>query len=99
MGQLLEILLIGGSDKVIEQLQLYPVNSLVQLLPIVSTNCDEIVLDDQINCCLQGIFSFLFYFFIFKVFSLIVFFDILIHTNACILFSPFFLVSFSLRRC
>lgn len=65
MGQLLEIVLIGGTDKVIEQVQLYPVNSLVQLLPIVSTDCDDIVLDDQINCCLQGVFSFSFLLFLF----------------------------------
>lgn len=58
MVQLLEIALVGGMDRV-EQLQLYSVNRLVQLLPMVSNDCGDIVLDSHMNCCLQGIlFSF-----------------------------------------
>ncbi|KAL5739314.1 hypothetical protein ACOSQ2_028494 [Xanthoceras sorbifolium] len=52
--QLLEIVLLDGTDRVFEQLQLYSVNSLVELLPVVSSNYSVILLDDSLKCSLQG---------------------------------------------
>ena len=45
-----------GADKVVDSLQPASVNSLVDLLPIVSSNSGSIQLDDHIKCGLQGIF-------------------------------------------
>ncbi|GMI69029.1 BIG, LOW PHOSPHATE-RESISTANT ROOT 1, DARK OVER-EXPRESSION OF CAB 1, TRANSPORT INHIBITOR RESPONSE 3 [Hibiscus trionum] len=55
MIQLLEIILGGGTDKIVDFLQPASVNSLVDLLPTVSSNLDGIELDDNIKCGLQGI--------------------------------------------
>ncbi|XP_022727915.1 auxin transport protein BIG-like isoform X2 [Durio zibethinus] len=55
MIQLLEIILGDGTDKVVDSLQPASVNSLVDLLPIVSRNSGGIELDDHIKCGLQGI--------------------------------------------
>ncbi|XVF20872.1 hypothetical protein REPUB_Repub12eG0040500 [Reevesia pubescens] len=55
MIQLLEIILGGGTDKVVDTLQPASVNSLVDLLPIVSSNSRGIELDDLIKCGLQGV--------------------------------------------
>ncbi|KAK0584015.1 hypothetical protein LWI29_006535 [Acer saccharum] len=40
--QLLEIVLVDGTDRVFEQLELCSVNSLVELLPVVSSDCGVI---------------------------------------------------------
>ncbi|KAE8686089.1 Auxin transport protein BIG [Hibiscus syriacus] len=55
MIQILEIILGGGTDKIVDFSQPASVNSLVDLLPIVSSNLDGIELDESIKCCLQGI--------------------------------------------
>ncbi|XWS75634.1 hypothetical protein CRYUN_Cryun01aG0107800 [Craigia yunnanensis] len=55
MIQLLEIILGDGTDKVVDSLQPASVNSLVDLLPIVSSNSRGIELDDLIKCGLQGL--------------------------------------------
>ena len=57
MIQLLEIILGDGTDKVVDSLQPASVNSLVDLLPIVSSNSRGIELDDLTKCCLQGILN------------------------------------------
>ncbi|KAB2075053.1 hypothetical protein ES319_A07G193500v1 [Gossypium barbadense] len=54
MIQLLEIILGGGTDKIVDSLQPASVNSLVDLLPIVSCNLGSIELDNDIKCGLQG---------------------------------------------
>lgn len=61
MIQLLEIILGGGTDKIVDSLQPASVNSLVDLLPTVSSNSGSIELDDDIKCGLQGIFFFFFF--------------------------------------
>ncbi|XWS47517.1 hypothetical protein CRYUN_Cryun14cG0159200 [Craigia yunnanensis] len=53
MIQLLEIILGDGTDKVVDSLQPASVNSLVDLLPIVSSNSGGIELDDHMKCGLQ----------------------------------------------
>ncbi|XP_022771848.1 auxin transport protein BIG-like isoform X2 [Durio zibethinus] len=53
--QLLEIILGDGTDKVVDSLQPASVNSLVDLLPVVSSNSCGIELDDLIKCGLQGV--------------------------------------------
>ncbi|KAK8606644.1 hypothetical protein V6N13_052411 [Hibiscus sabdariffa] len=55
MIQLLEIILGGGTEKIVDFLQPASVNSLVDLLPIVSGNVDGVELDNNIKCGLQGI--------------------------------------------
>ncbi|XVF71321.1 hypothetical protein PTKIN_Ptkin12aG0027900 [Pterospermum kingtungense] len=55
MIQLLEIILGDGTDKVVDSLQPASVNSLVDLLPIVSSNSHGTELDDLIKCGLQGV--------------------------------------------
>ncbi|KAK2663188.1 hypothetical protein Ddye_001762 [Dipteronia dyeriana] len=52
--QLLEIVLVDGTDRVFEQLELCSVNCLVELLPVVSSDCGIILLDDSLKCSLQG---------------------------------------------
>ncbi|EOY03818.1 Auxin transport protein (BIG) isoform 1 [Theobroma cacao] len=54
MIQLLEIILGDGTEKIVDSLQPASVNSLVDLLPIVSSNSGGIELDDLIKCGLQG---------------------------------------------
>lgn len=51
-------MLVDETDRVFEQLQQYPVNSLVDLLPEVSSNCGAIMLDNSLNCSLQGVLHF-----------------------------------------
>ncbi|KAJ0099623.1 hypothetical protein Patl1_21605 [Pistacia atlantica] len=54
MLQLLEIALVDGMDRVFEQLQLYSVSSLVELLPKDFSDSGDVVLDNRIKCSLQG---------------------------------------------
>ncbi|OMO52577.1 Zinc finger, ZZ-type [Corchorus capsularis] len=55
MIQLLETILGDATDKVVDSLQPASVNSLVDLLPTVSSSSGDIELDDHIKCGLQGL--------------------------------------------
>lgn len=55
--QLLETALIDGrTDKVSEPFQSFPVDSLVDLLPLVTGNSGGLDFDNRVKCSLQGIF-------------------------------------------
>ena len=57
MVQLLETALVDGISKVPEALQPSSVNSLFDMLPVVTSNSGDIEIDDRIKCSLQGIYS------------------------------------------
>ncbi|KAF5725427.1 auxin transport protein BIG isoform X1 [Tripterygium wilfordii] len=53
--QLLEISLVEGMDKAFDLLRPSSISFLLDLLPMVSSDCDGIELDNHIKCSLQGV--------------------------------------------